>query len=391
MTLASNAVLVAALAAIGNLSPILSRHGGCHEPAAAQGVLTGNGQFPELVGGRDVMITRASVVIVPGRGRFPFDGTVPGLDRVEYYCRFELQNLEEVEVQFQVNFPLDADSMDATSGRFDPPDEAILLEQYGFVVRNEDKTYHVALELGNADGTTKSRLWWKIVLAPKEHREVQLSWQMPISTYLTSTELTKQEYPLSWMKRMTGAVCERVGYVTTTVRSWSGTIEDAQVRVLLDPFERYLRARQYPSEPLHNAPAKKGWGINLSRGLVYRQMSTAGWRKSDMGIKVHRRQWEPKRDIGITWLLAPIPLTELDVERFLDQATEGKPKAVDLAALRGVILAASGIAPIDENALAFAENQAWYVPREKRTLLALDEGVQAAIAMIEVMIEQSEH
>jgi hypothetical protein len=48
------------------------------------GVFTGNGQNLHQISTKDVQLVSIEVTIVPGRGRFLFDGTVPGMDRTEY-------------------------------------------------------------------------------------------------------------------------------------------------------------------------------------------------------------------------------------------------------------------------------------------------------------------
>ena len=72
------------------------------------GVFTGYGHSIELTSTDQIQMVREEVTIIPGRGRFQFSGSVPGMDRVEYDCRFELKNLGEDSATIQVGFPLNS-------------------------------------------------------------------------------------------------------------------------------------------------------------------------------------------------------------------------------------------------------------------------------------------
>ena len=72
------------------------------------GVFTGYGHSIELTSTDRIKMVREEVTIIPGRGRFHFSGSVPGMDRVEYDCRFELKNLSEDPTKIQVGFPLNS-------------------------------------------------------------------------------------------------------------------------------------------------------------------------------------------------------------------------------------------------------------------------------------------
>src|SRR5580658_5568285 len=78
---------------------------GTSSPAAADaGVFTGNGQNLRQISSKSIQ----HVSIIPGRGPFLFDGTVPGMDEVHYECAFVLRNLTDKPEEVQVGFPVDS-------------------------------------------------------------------------------------------------------------------------------------------------------------------------------------------------------------------------------------------------------------------------------------------
>ncbi len=75
---------------------------------ADAGVFTGNGQSLHQISTKNVQLVAIDVTIVPGRGRFLFDGTVPGMDRTEFYCTFVLKSLSANVEEVQIGFPVDS-------------------------------------------------------------------------------------------------------------------------------------------------------------------------------------------------------------------------------------------------------------------------------------------
>jgi hypothetical protein len=87
------------------------------------------------------------VTIVPGRGRFLFDSTVPGMDRTEFYCTFVLRSLSAKVEEVQIGFPVD--SQFAGYSRNESPlisakESDKWVSDYSFIARDEKATYHVS-------------------------------------------------------------------------------------------------------------------------------------------------------------------------------------------------------------------------------------------------------
>jgi hypothetical protein len=56
------------------------------------GVFTSYGQTIELTNTNDVQMKSEDITIIPREGDLPFNGGVPGMDKVEYKCKFNLKN-----------------------------------------------------------------------------------------------------------------------------------------------------------------------------------------------------------------------------------------------------------------------------------------------------------
>lgn len=75
-----------------------------HVAFANVGVFSGYGHTIELSKSEEIQMVSEEVEIIPGRGRFLFNGGVPGMDRVEYKCKFKLKNLKNKDMTIRVGF-----------------------------------------------------------------------------------------------------------------------------------------------------------------------------------------------------------------------------------------------------------------------------------------------
>ena len=120
---------------------------GVSSPAAADaGVFTGNGQSLHQISSKNVQLVSIEVVIVPGRGRFLFDGTVPGMDQADYICTFVLRSLSDKEEDVQIGFPLDsqfARQAGSDAAAISAKESSEWVQSYSFIARDEKSTYHV--------------------------------------------------------------------------------------------------------------------------------------------------------------------------------------------------------------------------------------------------------
>jgi hypothetical protein len=111
--------------------------------AADAGVFTGNGQNLRQISSKSIQLVSIDVTIIPGRGPFLFDGSVPGMDQVQYECTFVLRNLTDKPEEVQVGFPIDsqfAQESEPVSSKESSRDWVL---EYGFITLDETTTYNV--------------------------------------------------------------------------------------------------------------------------------------------------------------------------------------------------------------------------------------------------------
>jgi hypothetical protein len=230
-------------------------------PAGADaGVFTGNGQDLHQITSKSVQLVSIDVVIIPGRGRFLYDGTVPGMDQADYNCTFVLRSLSEKAEDVQVGFPVDSEFAQQTGN--DSPEishkeskEWVL--QYSFIARDERATYHVEFvrrKRTGSPGDFAEVFVWNMHFAPKETRTLDVQYRIPISMGLLSTrkdQMARYSYSEPLEQELVNlADLEQVGYITSTGSSWAGNVERATFSVITEPFETYLNFRGWAEESL---------------------------------------------------------------------------------------------------------------------------------------------
>jgi hypothetical protein len=124
-------------------------------PAHANvGVFTGYGHTIELTRTDDVQMVSEDVTIVPGRGRFHFDGSVPGMDRVDFNCRFRLKNKKSEPINIRVGFPLNSQFLNPPYDR--TAKTSTLVAQYHFIAQEEGLIYTVEYVPGDRGNNLKN-------------------------------------------------------------------------------------------------------------------------------------------------------------------------------------------------------------------------------------------
>ena len=122
-------------------SLLISLLGLSNSANANVGVFTGYGHTIELASTEEIQMLSEEITIIPGRGRFLFDGGIPGMDRVEYACIFVLKNLKGEKVSIQAGFPLNAEFLSHGSGKDRKVGE--LVARYNFISQIEGHQYTV--------------------------------------------------------------------------------------------------------------------------------------------------------------------------------------------------------------------------------------------------------
>jgi hypothetical protein len=208
---------------------------------ANTGIFEGSGHTIKLVRSKDVEMQSEDVTIVPGRGPFLFNGGVA--DRVEYQCKFVLHNRSRKTATIQVGFPLNSQFMEVPSvaETYDPTE---LVLKYKFIVRDNDRTYHVRFVPHDKDQGLSSIFLWDMSFAGDEVRKLNVAYEIPMAMALATTDKDWEVRDAkSWYPRLMMCIYEGLEYVTVTGQSWAGPIHSAKFTLEVAGFEQYLADR----------------------------------------------------------------------------------------------------------------------------------------------------
>ena len=300
------------------------------------GVFEGSGHTVKLTSTADIQLQSEKVKIIAGRGPFLFDGTAPGMDRVEYQCSFRLKNRSRKAVTIQVGFPLTSQFLDSPH-KVKNINTADLLFHYKFIARDNDKTYHVRFAPYDRDRKLGSIFLWDMTFEPDEVRELRVAYEIPMGMALNEAvkdaRLSESEKRSEWYWAPESAFAEGFDYVTATGQSWSGPIEEATFEVSIGQFERYLHQRRVAERP--DSESAKGTKYKvipqgewrLKDFLVYRRITPAGWKETDGTLTWKFKDYRPKEPISISYWITGIPRTPEGAKTLVDYALGDNPRA----------------------------------------------------------------
>ncbi len=356
---------------------------------ANAGVFEGSGHTVKLIRSENVQLRSEKVMIIPGRGRFLFDGGVGGMDRVQYYCTFVLKNRSPKAVTVQVGFPLTSEF--ARGDAWKAEDATNLVFQYKFIARDGDKTYHVRFVPHDQDEKLGAIFLWDMTFQANETRELRVAYEIPMAMGLATTANSPQaavrEKGKAWFTTLESAMGEGLEYITVTGQSWAGPIENATFEVYVGGFEKYLAQRGFldalpPSIAADDKKAGSRSSWNIKSGLVHRQIDPAGWKEKDGVLRWEFKNYRPKDAISVSYIQTFLPSKAEDMSLFAGVLGD-KPSAEDFRDLREILLASWGIVPEHEAIRRFAAAQVWYKPKSGLTVEKLDAQQKAALSALE--------
>jgi hypothetical protein len=354
---------------------------------ADAGVFTGNGQNLRQITSKSIRLKTIDVTMVLGRGPFLFDGTVPGMDEVRYDCKFVLQNQTNSTEEVQVGFPVDSELARDRTAKDTRESMQDWILNYGFIALDEKTTYPVEFvrrKPGNGANEFGTLFVWKMIFAPNETRTLRVSYHMPISMGLVSTEKDERDAkpaPSEALSQefVTLAQMELTGYITSTGSSWSGNVETAVFTVYLHEFERYLDQRGISEQDLASMKSEDAERFQASfpvrRPWWFREVSLSGWKAVRGGLQWRYENYKPQDSIQVAYYMTQLPKTGSDVhgfvERFLKGLGKNESATVQLTSLRQFILATFGKEPDDVKVRAFVSEQKWYAPTKEFSIAQL--------------------
>ena len=325
------------------------------------GVFTGYGHTIELSSTESIQMVSEEVTIVPGRGRFLFDGGVTGMDRVEYDCVFTLKNLKNQKIGIQVGFPLNSQFLNPPYNK--KKKTSNLVAQYNFISQVEGHQYTVRYVPGDKDRKLKNLFLWDMTFEPSEIKILRVTYSMPISMTLATSALNwkESEYNKEWYKGLENCMLEWFGYVTETAKSWAGQVEKATFQVYLEGFESYIYRRPL-MEGLNAAKKEKTIEkFPVWRPVIFRVMEPKGWKKDDNGFwELSYDGYEGENSILFYYYILTLPRTVEDVNRLMSRLSRNGFSNEDREDLRDILREYNGVKTENKRIRKFLKNQVWY-------------------------------
>jgi len=358
-------------------------------------------------------------------------------EAAEYLCRFELRNLTDEAVDVQAGFPLNGDwfdgfshesrSLDGERQSCDRSDSEIIADEFRFLARDDDATYHVRYLRHDVQQKYKHLFLWTMHFAPHETRMLHVSYEVPASETLWSslredweilTGQAQGKLGENSFGSMDDAIQDRMwlwgsmlhwySYVTATGASWAGEIERADFHLragladdaLRDLFRNQVRAAaELPMEgmppPQDPGPlltwlclAPAGSKVPLDeRGREYAESRGIDWKPRPIpdAYDWHFAPFAPGPEIAIGWLTTFLPATAAGVRTMWQPSNPMGPgsPAKEPGLLRAALAAWHGVAPRDDAVRAMLEKMIWYAPVAGRTEADLPDDVKAQLAVID--------
>ena len=375
--------------------------------SADAGVFTGGGQNLRQITSKNIQLVTINVAIVPGRGRFLFDGSVPGMDEADYLCRFVLRSLSEQAEDVEVGFPVDsefAQNAGRTTAKSSRGESVDWVLSYSFIARDESRTYHVEFVHRKRSGAPDDfgeLFTWKMHFAPQETRTLTVQYHIPMSMALATTQKDEMaEFPPSGLLdqgMLNEAIVEVASYISSTGSSWAGHVESATFTVVTEPFERYLNSRGWMEDsgaemtPQQEAKFREFQELfPVAHPWWFRQISPAGWKKVNHGIQWTYKDYKPRDTIELRYYMTHLPRLPEEVDPFVDQFLKsigtGTPAFVALNQLKQLLLATYGEEPVDAAVKKHAASQLWYAPQKDFSLHNLSKRQDAVLKKIDARI-----
>jgi hypothetical protein len=370
---------------------------------ADAGVFTGNGQSLHQISSKTVQLVSIDVTIVLGRGRFLFDGSVPGMDQTEYQCKFVLRSLSDKPEEVQIGFPVDSE-FTRQNAPVTPAESSEWVLSYKFIARNEKDTYHVDYvqrKPESGPGEFGSLFSWKMNFQPKETKTLSVTYHIPMSMGLVTTNKDEAHLGLGSgifrVETLNLAMLEEAGYITSTGSSWAGNVDTATFTLITEPFERYLNHR----EVVEDVPPQSGSAdaeerespFPVKNPWWFRKLSPDNWKAVKGGVQWSYMDYKPKDSIAVQYYLTEFPVSPGDVNIFVDRLLKRLEKndsaAAELTKAKDVLLATYGKEPQDGFTKKYVEEQKWYAPRKDFSMESLSAAQKAVLAKLDERIEKS--
>lgn len=376
------------------------------------GVFGGFGQDIKLINSTDVQMVSEDILITPGLVKVTRDGKTYDAEKADYSCYFKLKNLSDHPVAVQVGFPLDSQFF--SQPHYDTNNLTQVTNLYQFVVLEGRSSYPVRYSREDKDKKFKTIFLWDMKFAPKELKELQITYTMPFSigAAATSREGRKSfSYAKQWYRYFEGCSTEGFGYVTETGKSWGGKIEHARFRVDLRTFETFLKQRGLREDMRWTAEKEAALEKNenereakmqlwreqevernpgfkkemeaarlrqelfrkqmkqeraarspIANPAFFREVTPEGWKDAGDGLIVwDLADYRPAKPITVSYdFIFCMPQTKDDAKQLIDRIFKGTLTEEDAQDLEDIIKAFYGFKVDNPRIDSFLQNQKWY-------------------------------
>ncbi len=353
------------------------------------GIFGGFGHSVILEKTSDIQMVSEEVSISLGRGMIPFTGSLRGLDRAEYRCKFLLRNLSDKKVTVQVGFPLSSGDNYMISAA-ENPSAFDIIARHNFIAGTDKKMYPVRYVRHDKAKKFRQIFLWNMTFEPKQEITLKVFYALTGYQGLGTTKRRPynwKPYKYDYLDFLDRGIGESFGYVTETGKSWKGPIEKAVFKVYLDDFEKYLAKRGMTEYESQKDKKRASARLPVNYGQIFREISPKGWKE----VKERRQTyivWEfknfkPGPEILINYVYTQIPRNTKDFKLLLEtiekrycqerqrrlksKKLKGKiPLEFNAAAKKNVadvILEYYGVNTGNKKIGGFLKDQAWYPPR----------------------------
>ncbi|MBI5762682.1 MAG: hypothetical protein HZA51_04070 [Planctomycetes bacterium] len=382
--------------------------------SADVGVFAGTGHSLRQITTQSIALDSIDVTITPHRGRFLFDGSVTGMDEVDYKCRFVLRNLTSKRCSIQVGFPVDSQFAEPPKlGSATVDETPQWVADYRFIARDEKSTYHVKWQWWTPGAqkttsrpsffsNTQALFVWTMEFDASEVKTLDVQYQLPMSMTLALTSKRGIDPDDSGIDfRLTsmlgGSLLEFFGYTTQTGSSWSGNVGKASFTIVTKHFEQYLNCRALSevdsSEHVDNERDSSTRMFFRLHTYWYRDIKPGGWQAIPEGIRWQHTDFKPNDPLEVRYYLTFFPRSAQDVAGWIDTVVHSgqdlEPPMTDeeLGFVRQVLLAFFGQTPANLAVRRFVEDQIWYHPRSDFSLSQLSCEQQEILEALDKRLE----
>jgi hypothetical protein len=373
---------------------------------ADAGVFTGNGQSLHQITSKSIQLVSIDVTMALGRGPYLYDGGVAGMDRARYLCKFVLRSKSDQSEDVEIGFPVDSEFA-TDNGSALPTESANWVLEYSFIARDENQTYHVEYvhrKPKEGPGEFASLFTWKMRFRPQETRALTVSYEMPISMGLVTTEKDQDgshnlnsrqpEFGVFQMETLDLGIMEQAGYITSTGSSWADNVQSATFTVYTEAFENYLNYRGVieasPSKATSDGTEERENPFPVQHPWWFRTVSPDHWMAVKGGIQWKYENYKPQAPLTVRYYMTEFPQSPADVDAFANRILKrlGKSES-QLAALteaKEILLATYGKEPTDPDARRYVERQLWYTPQKDFSVSSLNPTQKATVEALDARI-----